>query len=76
MAKNVAHFTIDGTPICDCQFVANHDRLNAAGWPSCDGPIEHQLAAFAALAEQFPGRVALVHGSCPRVMGESTDDKR
>lgn len=75
MAKNVAHFTINGTPLCDCQFVANHDRLNAAGRPSCDGPIEHQLAAFAALAAQFPGRVALVDGPCPNIVGAPKGDE-
>lgn len=65
MRTGLAHFTLNGTPLCDCQYVANHERLRAAGSPPCEGPIGAQATRFAALAEQFPGRVAMVHGACP-----------
>jgi hypothetical protein len=65
MRTDLAHFTINGTPLCECQYVANHERLRAAGSPRCEATLAEQLAKFAALAAQFPGRVAMVHGACP-----------
>jgi hypothetical protein len=64
-AVPVAHFTLDGTPLCECQYVANYDRLNAAGSPPCSDVILKQQARFTALSAQFPGRVALVVQPCP-----------
>jgi len=65
MPSQLAHFTLNGTPLCECQYVANHERLRAAGSPRCEATMAEQLGKFEALAAQFPGRVALVHGACP-----------
>lgn len=65
MRKDLAHFTLDGRPLCCCMYTANFERLRAAGSPCCEDTIVVQLEAFAALAREFPGRIALVHGACP-----------
>lgn len=65
MRNELSHFTLNGTPLCDCQYPANYERLRAAGSPPCCDLTAKQLARFVALAAQFPGRVALVNGNCP-----------
>lgn len=62
---NMAYFTLDGVPLCRCQYPANYDRLRAAGSPCCSDTAETQARRFPALVRQFPGRVALVSGRCP-----------
>ncbi|KZC32626.1 MULTISPECIES: hypothetical protein [unclassified Rhodanobacter] len=69
MRTDLAYFILDGKPLCDCQCNAYHDRLRAAGSPRCEGPVAEQLEKFAALAAQFPGRIALGHGACPTLLG-------
>lgn len=60
-----AHFTLDGRPLCDCSATAYRDRLTAAGSPPCSDTLAKQCGRFAALARQFPGRVALLAVKCP-----------
>lgn len=67
-----AHFTLSGSPLCTCQYPANYDRLNAAGSPPCSDTASRQASRFAALAAQFPGRVALVAGPCTAEVLEAT----
>lgn len=65
MRTDLAYFTLNGHPLCECMYVANHARLRAAGSPPCQATVEEQSARFAQLAARFPGRVALMHGACP-----------
>lgn len=66
MARNVAHFTLDGKPACECMFLpAYYERFDKAGSPRCSGLASVQARHFARMAAQFPGRVALVSGECP-----------
>lgn len=73
----LSHFTLDGRPLCDCSATAYRERFAAAfngnGIPVCEDKTPEQLARFAALAEQFPGRVALVHGDCPNTTTENQE---
>ena len=63
---SVAHFLLDGAPLCTHSCVAYMDRLAAAGHPPCEDVAPKQCERFAALAAQFPGRVTLVVGrACP-----------
>lgn len=73
MRTDLAHFTLDGKPLCTHSCTAYHERLRAAGSPCCSDKIATQLERFAALAEQFPGRIALVHGGC--TASQETDDE-
>lgn len=62
---NLAHFTLDGRPLCLCSAIAYQMRLKAAGQPSCSASVNTQLRAAPELAAQFPGRIALVFAECP-----------
>lgn len=64
---DVAHFTLDGRPLCGCRWPANHDRMRAAGDPPCEDAQPWQLLRAAKLAEQFPNRIALIFTACPGV---------
>lgn len=64
-AQKFAHFTLDGRPLCACQYPANYDRIRAAGSPACESLAEKQIEKLPALAAQFPNRVALVMTRCP-----------
>lgn len=74
-ARNVAHFTLDGRPLCTCQYTANYDRMRAAGSPPCSATASLQARRFVRLAAQFPGRVALVAGECPEANKTEESDE-
>lgn len=65
--RPVAHFTLDGRPLCQCSAPAYAERLARAfghSIPQCEDDAARQAARFVALAAQFPDRIALVSGAC------------
>lgn len=60
-----AHITIDGRPLCEFGAIAYWERLHAAGNPPCCDKEYDQACRSLRVAEQFPGRVALVFAECP-----------
>jgi hypothetical protein len=73
MRTDLSHLTLDGEPLCEHSCIAYWERLRAAGTPPCSDTTDKQLPRFQALAAQFPGRVALVHGGCPKDRLEERD---
>lgn len=62
----VMHFTLDGAPLCRAERPADLERIAKAGAPPCTGRTLEQRRRFAKVARQFPRRLALVCGPCPR----------